>query len=167
MVNTIGFIYSNVQTERELSSVTGVNEMDFHLLVKILEKSYMDKYKQSYFTYLANSNKEGIFSNYEEMLFLYLYKLKTGLTSQALSPTFGVAEYSIRYQSKQTEELLLAGLSKENMVPVQCFKDVEEIVRFFELHQNVIIDAVEHGTVRPKDKETQKERYSGKKKSIQ
>jgi hypothetical protein len=116
---------------------------------------------------LENSNKEGVFSSYEEMLFLYLYKKKTGLTSDALSVTFGVAEYTIRYHCDQVESLLLKGLSEKKVVPKQDFSSVKEVVSFFEAHKKVIIDVVEHGVNRPKEVNNQKDRYSGKKKSIQ
>jgi hypothetical protein len=72
MTNTIGSIYSNIKTKRLQASVIGVNEEDFIGLKEILAKEYLEKYKQTYFEYLENSNKEGIFSSYEEMLFLYL-----------------------------------------------------------------------------------------------
>ena len=44
MVNTIGSIYSNIRSIRQMSAVTGVKDSDFKILVQILEDSYFDKY---------------------------------------------------------------------------------------------------------------------------
>ena len=165
MVNTIGSIYSNMETNRLQSSVVGVSKEDFVGLTEILACAYLGKYKQTYLEYLKNSNKEGVFESYEEMLFLYLYKKKTGLSHDALSVTFGVAEYTVRYHCNQVEELLLSGLSAKKLVPKQGFSSVAEVVTFFETHKKVIIDVVEYGVNRPKDADNQKDRYSGKKKA--
>lgn len=165
MVNTIGSIYSNIKSIRQMSSVTGVKDSDFKILVQILEDSYFDKYHQSYFNYLENTKKEGLFTNYEEMLFLYLYCLKTGLTGDALSVTFGVSASLIKVKNRQIEGLLLSGLDKLGLVPIQKFEDVTKVVEFLEKNKIVIIDGVEHGKTRPCNEIEQKDKYSGKKKT--
>ena len=151
MVNTIGSIYSNIRSIRQMSAVTGVKDSDFKILVQILEDSYFDKYHQSYFDYLENTKKEGLFSNYEEMLFLYLYSLKTGLTGDALSVTFGVSASLIKVKNRQIESLLLAGLAKLGVVPIQKFENITKVVEFLKKHKIVLIDGVEHDKIRPCD----------------
>ncbi|GAB4408985.1 MAG: hypothetical protein OHK0053_35800 [Microscillaceae bacterium] len=63
-------------------------------------------------------------------------------------------------------EVLQDALSKLGLLPKRSFENVEEFNAYFKAHKKLIIDATEQRIQRPKDKEAQKESYSGKKNAI-
>ncbi|GAB2645374.1 hypothetical protein GCM10027035_44330 [Emticicia sediminis] len=64
-------------------------------------------------------------------------------------------------------EILKDALSKIGGLPKQDFESPQEFKTYFEKHKTLILDATEQRVQRPKDNETQKEYYSGKKNVIQ
>ncbi len=64
-------------------------------------------------------------------------------------------------------EILKDALSKIGVLPKREFESPQEFKTYFEKHKTLILDATEQRVQRPKDNETQKEYYSGKKNVIQ
>lgn len=99
-------------------------------------------------------------------LFFILYYLRNHPAQTALAASFGMEQYQANQWIHRLTGILESSLYSLGMLPV---RDMEELQKVIDNNQisRLLIDATEREVYRSTDYETQKEHYSGKKKSIQ
>lgn len=158
---------SDLKTERQWRSSTGLTKDKFEILLPFFQKSYETIYGKTIEERTSESPNNPAITNYGDLLFFTLFSLKSGLTYDLLGFVSGIDGSNAKRNQTMGIEILKDALSKIGVLPKRDFESPQEFKTYFEQHKTLILDATEQRVQRPKDKETQKEYYSGKKNVIQ
>lgn len=154
---------TDLKTDRQWRSATGMDKRRFHLLLSFFEKAYQENFGQTLRERQSECPDQPHLNSYEDLLLFTLFSLKSGLTYDLLGLVTGMDGST----AKRNQELGLAVLQHTLVAtghaPKREFKSPEEFADYFERHKTVIIDATEQRTKRPGDQQYQKQMYSGKK----
>jgi len=150
--------------DRLLSALTGYNRKVFKkLLAKFAPLSERRKYKKNRKRKAGGGRKHTLETS-EEKLFYMLFYMKC-------YPTFDIAGFFFDADKSQANrwvnelrKKLEKALGSEMVLPVRKIRSVKEFLERFPALKELIVDGTERPMQRPKDKQKQKERYSGKKK---
>jgi hypothetical protein len=93
--------------------------------------------------------------------------IKNALSYDSLGLLIGTDSGNAQRNFEKYLSILEIGLSQLGMMPKREFKNIDEFETYFKEHKDLILDATEHHTQRPKGYDAQKEVYSGKKRRIQ
>ncbi|OHD64954.1 MAG: hypothetical protein A2176_07830 [Spirochaetes bacterium RBG_13_51_14] len=99
----------------------------------------------------------------EEKLFFVLYYLKNYPTYDVMGMHFGFNRSSAFKRVQEYMKVLELSLKRSKSLPADSLKTLRKVIGDEKL---VIIDGTEQRKNRPKNKENQKEYYSGKKNTI-
>ena len=97
----------------------------------------------------------------------FLFQLKNALSYDSLGLLIGTDSGNAQRNFEKYLSILEIGLSQLGMIPKREFKNIDEFETYFKEHKDIILDATEHQTQRPKGYNAQKEVYSGKKRPTQ
>ena len=148
-------------------SHTGLKRLEFAALAEKFGKEW--EHYMRHFTWegkqrvrQANVRKNSVLVTNEDKLFFVLYYLKLNPLQDALASSFGLDQPQTSRWLEVLRARLLASLAKEKVLPA---RQAERLYRVLETETKLILDATERNVGRSIDDETQKQYYSGKKKS--
>ncbi|NEP84869.1 MAG: transposase [Okeania sp. SIO3B3] len=155
----------DLKGEREWRAMTGLKEAQYFKLLKSFTESYQEIYGQNLAARLQDTGITYCIKDENDLLFLTLFSLKSGVTYDVLGVIFKMHMSNAKRQQSRGLEVLSHALEKEGYMPLSDDSTIEEIEEFMSKCEKLIIDATENRIQRPQDKEVQKEHYSGKKKA--
>lgn len=157
---------SSLKTERQWRSATTLNALEFEALLTYFERAYEQENGVSLAVAQQNLCQEFVFSTYADLLFYVLFSLKNPTTFDVNGLIFGISQSAAEANFKKGVAILEVALGLSKNLPRQAFKDMEDFKKYLKDHKILKIDVTEIAVQRPRNKEKQKARYSGKKSDI-
>ncbi len=168
-------LYDNIHSKK-FRCITDVYKRDFDTILAVFEKLCIEekpKYiKKCYISgetkkRSAGAGRKGIFSGSGNKLHALFYYLNNFPTMGVLADHFKTSVATCSNTLKGYFLLLKKALSQLSVLPVRRWKSPDECNDYIEKNNlsELIVDATERRFHRPKDKDTQKALYSGKKKA--
>jgi hypothetical protein len=158
--------YQQIRDERQWKSSTGMSESQFYQLAEQFGQTYeffegvnLEDTSQRLDTTL-------LLPTYRDCLFFVLFQLKNGLNYDNLGLLIGSDGSNARRNFEKYLLVLERTLERKKVMPRRNFKNLEEFKHYLGEEQEIILDASEQATQRPKKYEEQKDFYSGKKSDI-
>ena len=102
----------------------------------------------------------------QELLFFTLFSLKAGLTYDVLGFVSGRDAANATRNQTLGLQVLEQALRTAHCLPRRTFANAAEFAAYFQHEETLIFDGIEQRSQRPRDNETQKDHYSGKKSAI-
>ena len=158
--------YRKIRSPRQWKSSTGLSQEEFHKLAKKFGEMYEFQHGFSLSDLLERTKIDLLLKSYEDCLFFTLFQLKNGLCYDNLGLLVGTDAANAQRNFEKHLSILSQILEKLGVMPIRNFKDLDKFKQIFSKETELIIDATEHPTERPKDNEKQKDKYSGKKRDI-
>ena len=155
--------YKLIKSERQWKSVVGVSSLQFHKLCREFGLSFERIYEINIQEFSSNLNTEFLLPTYEDCLFFVLFQLKNGLSYDSLGLLIGTDGGNAHLNFEKYLTVLESSLIKMGKMPKREFNSLAEFEIYFKENKDLILDATEHPTQRPKGYTAQKELYSGKK----
>lgn len=157
-----------LKNPRTMSALTGVTAKEFEQLlpdfIKAWESSKRYQHKRDATIRKIGAGRKGFLKSMEEKLFYVLFYYKCYPTYDLLSIIFDCNRSNACRIQFKLGNLLEKALGRKLVLPERKMKKLEEFFKAFPEAREVFIDGTERPTQRPKDKDKQKENYSGKKK---
>lgn len=156
--------------DRQLKALTGMTVVAFFKLLSIFTASYheimMEKYEKDQDTRQRkpSGGQKGRLDTMMKKLFFILYYLKVYPTFDVLGFHFKLDRSKACTNVHNLLPVLIRTLDKLGALPKRHFETIAELQQTFADIADLFIDATERPTQRPKDDETQRKKYSGKKK---
>ena len=154
---------TDLKTDRQWRSATGLDKKRFHALLSFFERSYQEMFSQTLQERQSGCPDQPHLNSYEDLLLFTLFSLKSGLTYDLLGLVTGMDGSCAKRNQELGLRVLKHTLVATGHAPKREFKSPEEFHDYFNRHKTVIIDATEQRTKRPGNQEYQKQLYSGKK----
>src|SRR5216683_3002054 len=153
-----------LRSDRLLRATTGYDRKRFEeLVVKFAPFVLRVKYKRNRKRKAGGGRPHTLKTSAEKLFYMLLY--------MKCYPTFDLAGFFFQVDRSQAkrwvDELgkkLEKALGEAMVLPERRIRSVKEFLEKFPALKELIIDGTERAVQRPKDKQKQKERYSGKKK---
>jgi hypothetical protein len=155
--------YTEIKSPRQWKATTGVSQEHFHALAKLFRSEFQILFGKSKSELALDSPKEIHVKTEEDLLFLVLFSLKTGMTEDVLGLVLGVERSTFSKNRAIGLKVLSSALQRIGVMPQREFKDVEEFEAYMKDHPELLIDGTENRVQRPHDQGVQKDFYSGKK----
>lgn len=156
--------YQEIRTQRQWRASTGLDENQFHKLVTLFGKAYEDLFGEDIEIRHSHSTEQPTFPSYAELLFFGLYSIKSGLTYDLLSLSFGLSPSNAHKNQAIVLTVLQAALEQNSLMPIREYANDEEFIEHWKDESSILVDATEQKRQRPGNQEDQKNDYSGKKK---
>lgn len=156
--------------ERQFKALTGLTHEAFDKLLPIFSESYVEIVQENYEENRAQRQRKpgggqkGHLNTMEKKLFFILHYLKVYPTFDVLGFHFDLDRSKACTNVHTLFPSLCRALDKVGVLPERHFETAEEMRQAFVDITDLLIDATERPQQRPKDAETQKQKYSGKKK---
>ncbi len=156
--------------ERQFKALTGLSHAAFEKLLSLFTASYHEMQWESYERNKGQRQRKpgggqkGRLDTMEKKLFFILYYLKVYPTFDVLGDRFDLDRSKACTNVHKLIPVLLRALDKAGVLPARRFESVEEMRASLSGVTDLLIDATERARQRPKDDQTQREYYSGKKK---
>jgi hypothetical protein len=154
---------TDLRTDRQWRSATGLDKKRFRILLSFFESSYQKMFGQTLRERQSECPDQPHLNSYEDLLLFTLFSLKSGLTYDLLGLVTGMDGSTAKRNQESGLAVLKHTLVATGHAPRREFKSPEEFQDYFQKHKTVIIDATEQRTKRPGDRQYQKQMYSGKK----
>jgi hypothetical protein len=158
--------HTELRNERQWKSTTGLSQAKFDYLAEKFKVEYKNLFGRSKEENLAESPKSPQIETEEDLLFLLLFSLKTGMTEDVLGLVFGMERSTFSKNRAIALRVLSTVLTKLEVMPKREFTSLQDFEEYLRNHPEVIIDGTEHRVQRPRNQENQKDCYSGKKNVI-
>lgn len=155
--------YRLIKSERQWKSSTGLNEAQFHQLAKLFAQTYEFFEDVSLEESGKRLDSELLLPTYEACLFFVLFQLKNGLCYDNLGLLIGTDGSNAQRNFEKYLLLLERTLERKGVMPKRNFKNLQDFQQYIQNEKEIILDASEQPTQRPKNYEEQKANYSGKK----
>lgn len=157
------------KNERLMRALTGLNAEEFIDLLpifsKIWERSKRNQYNlNSTGKRAMGGGRKGFLKTIEQKLFFILFYYKCYPTFDLASFLFNCDRSKACLRQQELSVILEKALGKKMSLPERKMRKVEDFFKAFPEAKEVFIDGTERPIQRPKDKEKQKNSYSGKKK---
>ena len=155
--------YQQIRDDRQWKASTGMSEKQFYQLAELFGQTY---------EFFEGANLEEtshrldttlLLNTYRDCLFLVLFQLKNGLNYDSLGLLIGTDGSNARRNFEKYLTVLERTLERKKVMPRRNFKNLEEFKHCLGEDKEIILDASEQATQRPKKTEEQKGFYSGKK----
>ena len=156
--------YKDIRTKRQWKAATGVSEVEFHELAKLFQRAYDDFHGETLAGHSSGFADEAKFKSYEDILFFLLYGFKTGSTYDVLALNFNISRSEAFEQQAAQLRILQMAMQQNGHLPRKKFGSFEDLEKYLEGHDELLIDGTEQRRQRAGNQEVQKEDYSGKKK---
>lgn len=160
------FTKLDLKNERQWKASTGVSKQQFESIQVQFSKEYYEEYGSTLSDRLVKVNIKYCIITEEDLLLYTLFSLKSGLTYDVLGIVCGMDGANAKRNQETGLRILKKSLISLGHYPKRKFHDVNEFKEYFNKIDTLLIDATEQKIQRPKDKETQKKYFSGKKNSI-
>jgi hypothetical protein len=157
--------YHQIRSERQWKSATGLSQMQFEKLVSYFGETYEFFQGVSLSESAQRREVDLCLPTYADCLFLVLFQLNNGLCYDNLGLLIGTDGSNAQRNFEKHLQILSYTLERQGVMPKRNFATLEQFHACLQEEKEIIIDASEQPTQRPKDKEKQKEHYSGKKAS--
>jgi len=158
-----------LKNERLMLALTGLNSKEFLDLLPIFAKVWREKKIEQHIINstgkraIGGGRKGFLKTMPEKLLFILLY-YKCYPTYDVLSLFYDCNRSNAFHRREELGIILESTLGKKLVLPERQMKNVEDFLKAFPEAKEVFIDGTERPIQRPKDKEQQKNNYSGKKK---
>lgn len=153
-----------LKNDRLMRAVIGMGKKEFYkLLTKFAPLAGRIKYKRNR-KRKAGAGRKHTLETAEQKLFYMLFYMKCYPTFDVAAFFFGVDKSQAKRWVDQLRMVLEKALGKAMVLPVRKIHSVKEFLERFPAVKELLIDGTERPVHRPKNKQKQKERYSGKKK---
>jgi hypothetical protein len=159
-----------LKSDRLMKSLTGLSAEEFLKLISVFGAAFFEMRQEKYRTEkakrkrLPGGGQKGMLVRMEEKLFFILFYLKCYPTVDMLAFFFQCDRGSACRSVHRLIKVLEKALGEKHVLPKRKISSVEEFFRIFPEAKEVFIDGTERPIRRPKDNETQRNNYSGKKK---
>lgn len=159
-----------LKNKRLTLALTGLTPEEFVGLLPMFEKMWQDKKQSDYRNNRKHrarkpgGGRKGFLREVRDKLFFILFYYKCYPTYDVLTLLFGFDRANGFRRQKQMTEILEKTLGKKMTLPERRLRKLEEFFAMFPEAKEVFIDGTERPIQRPKDKNRQKDKYSGKKK---
>lgn len=158
-----------LKNERLTLALTGLNSKEFIDFLSVFAKAWREKKTEQH---ILNSTgqraigggRKGFLKSMPEKLFFILFYFKCYPTYDVLSFFFNCNRSNAFHRREELGVILESALGKKMVLPERQMRSVEDFLKAFPEAKEVFIDGTERPTQRPKDKDEQKNKYSGKKK---
>lgn len=157
---------SQLKSQRSWRAATTLSKEEFYRLLPWFTQAYEMSQGTDIASAQSNLKKAFAFSNYEELLFFILFTLKNPSTYDVNGLIFGISQSAAVNNFRRGMGILHKALELSGQLPAQEFEDEEALQACLSRHGVLKIDATELSIQRPKDKQKQKNHYSGKKSAI-
>lgn len=157
-------IWDHVHTERQMRATTGLSSTEFKNLLPRFKRAYADRYQLTLSNREAQQTYHSVLDTRDKLLFFVLFQLKNALTFDVLGCSFGMGGTCAKKNFESGLAVLKLALHASKLMPVQEFKDDQELAEFLYNNKELWVDATEIPIQRPDNEQVQKEMYSGKKK---
>ena len=155
--------YQQIRSERQWKSATGLSQPQFEKLVSYFGQTYEFFQGVSLAESAQRRDVDLCLPTYADCVFFVLFQLKNGLCYDNLGLLIGTDGSNAQRNFEKHLQILAYTLERQGVMPKRNFTNIEEFKACLQEEKEIIIDASEQATQRPKDKEQQKEYYSGKK----
>jgi hypothetical protein len=152
---------SQLKTDREWRSSTGLSQDKFINLLGLFTASYYSVYQVDITTHQHNLRKDFAFDSCQDLLFYVLFCLKNPTVYDVRGLIFNLPTATADYNFEKGLVILEKALDTQK--PARSFESLEAFLLYVKDHPNLTIDVTEVFIQRPQDKNRQKKTYSGKK----
>ena len=153
-----------LENERLLRAIIGMGKKEFsELLTRFIPNAKRVQFKRNR-KRKPGAGRRHTLETAEQKLFYILFYMKCYPTYDVASLVFDVDRSQTKRWVDQLRKKLEKTLEKALMLPARKIKSLEEFLERFPAVKELLIDGTERPVQRPKNKQKQKERYSGKKK---
>ena len=161
------FSVSDLRTDRQWRSITGLDKNRFYKLLEHFKETYVETYSMLLKDRLVDNDVEYCIKNEEDLFLFTLFSIKSGLINDTLGFVAGMDGSNAHRNQKTGIEILALTLRKLGHEPRRSFKNAEDFIEYFSRCNidTLLIDATEQRIQRPSDNKVQKDYYSGKKKA--
>lgn len=157
-----------LKNPRIMSALTGVTAKEFNQLLPDFNKAWEDaklsQHRKSAELRAIGGGRKGFLRSTEEKLFYILFYYKCYPTYDLLAFIYDCNRSNACRRQFELGNILEKTLGRKLVLPERRMRKLEEFFKAFPEAREIFIDGTERPTQRPKDKEKQKENYSGKKK---
>jgi hypothetical protein len=158
--------YKQIRSDRQWKSSTGLSQYQFEKLVGYFKETYEFFQGVSLEESAQRREVDLLLPTYADCLFFVLFQLKNGLCYDNLGLLIGTDGSNAQRNFETHLQTLTYTLERQGVMPKRNFTTIEEFKACLQAEKEIIIDASEQATGRPKDQQAQKEQYSGKKRDI-
>lgn len=155
-----------LRQERLLRATTGLNRKAFLTLLTKFEEVYLASTRER--TKLRKRNigagRKARLTQMKEKLFYILFYFKCYPTFDLASVLFDFDRSQAYRWVQRLQPILEKTLGEKKVLPIRKLSSIEEFIEHFPLVRKVMLDGTERPICRPKNRQRQKENYSGKKK---
>lgn len=156
-----------LRNNRLMLALTGVTPQEFENLIPAFSQSWIEEKRKQHRKAKERkigAGRKGFLKSIETKLFYTLFYHKCYPTYDLASLIFNCNRSNACRRQFELSKILEKTLGRKLVLPVRKMKTLEEFFQAFPGAKEVFIDGTERPTQRPKDKDKQKETYSGKKK---
>lgn len=158
-----------LKNERQLLALTGLNPKEFKELLPTFSAIWLKERKKQYNLNATGARamgggRKGFLKTIEDKLFFILFCHKRYPTFDLAGFIFGCDRSKACLRQQKLSKILESSLGKKLVMPKRQMRTLDEFFKAFPEAKEVFIDGTERPIQRPKDKEKQKNNYSGKKK---
>jgi len=153
-----------LNNDRLMKALSGLNVMEFNQLLPTFEKLLYVKAKNKERQREVGGGRKGELKLASHKLFFIVFFLKVYPTMDLAGFIFGVDRSRPCRWVQDFLPILEEVLGRECVLPKRKINSIEEFTRLFPDVKEVLIDATERRTQRPKNFKQQSRMYSGKKK---
>jgi hypothetical protein len=160
----------DIRDDRQFKALTGISFDEFQQLLPVFTESYQELIQERYESQQdlrqrkPGGGQKGKLPSMELKLFFILYYWKVYPTFDVLGLQFGLDRSKACTNVHNLWPVLERNLDKLGVLPARKFCCVEELLVAFDDVYDLFIDATERPHCRPKDRDEQQKKYSGKKK---
>jgi hypothetical protein len=155
-----------IKSERQWKSSTGLSKAQFGHLALCFGQTYEFFEGINLEESAQRLGTELLLPTYADCLFFVLFQLKNGLCYDNLGILIGTDDSNARRNFERYLYVLEQTLERKGVMPRRNFKNLEEFKGYLQEEKEIIVDASEQPTQRPKKAEEQRGYYSGKKSVI-
>lgn len=155
--------HTELKSARQWKASTGVSQEQFAALAELFKQEFLNLFGKSKAELALDSPKEIHVKTEEDLLFLVLFSLKTGMTEDVLGLIFGIERSTFSKNRAVGLKVLSSALKRTGAMPKREFKNIEEFEEYMKDHPELLIDGTENRVQRPHNQKVQKDFFSGKK----
>jgi len=158
------FNYDNVKNKKStFISMTSLTEEEFEIFYMYFKKALDDHNREKNYNFSKGGRKPKLKTD-KDKLFFILYYMKNYPLQETIGYSFGMSQSQANYWIHELSAVLKRTLSDSNYSPERMPRELIQQLEKENL-PNLSIDGTERRINRPKNKEEQKKKYSGKKKT--
>jgi hypothetical protein len=158
-----------LKSPRLTAALTGMTPEEFPDLLATFEEAILKRKKNQYYrnpkrTRKPGGGRKGFLVDSAQKLFFILFYYKCYPTYDVAAFLWNCNRANAFRRQVRLSKILQSSLKKKLVLPKRKLKSIEDFLEAFPEAREVFLDGTERPIQRPKNKERQKENYSGKKK---